>query len=98
MLLNASDEKKVLMQRMNFLYIFYGAFLLFGATWILGTALNFNAGSQALVDSLQNNLLFQFLSFLKAGAFFLAIILIIYYGFMMMRAFEQEDKIKAARR
>lgn len=98
MLINATDEKKVAAQRSNFLYIFYGAFLLFGATWILGTALNFNAGSQALVDSLQNNLLFQFLSFLKAGAFFLAIMLIIYYGFMMMRAFEQEDKIKAARR
>jgi uncharacterized membrane protein (DUF485 family) len=37
------------------------------------------------------------LGFLKGFAFFLAIIMMVYYGYKMMIAFDQEDKIKAAR-
>ncbi|MFZ5342002.1 MAG: hypothetical protein ACOZBL_05895 [Patescibacteria group bacterium] len=42
--------------------------------------------------------MFQILAFLKMSAYFVAIIMVAYHGYKIMRAFEQEDKIKEARK
>ena len=99
MLTKANDESAQKKARKSFLYMVLGAFLIWGAVWILGTALKVGTvqGSQGLLTNLQNNLLFQVLAFLKGLAFFYAIIMFLYYGFQFMRAMEEEGKIKAAR-
>lgn len=97
---NADNDKELANARTNFVYILYGSFLFFGATWILGTALQINnpwGGSEALVFSIRNRLLFQFLAFLKAAAFFGAIVYLIYHGYQFMNAMEKEAKIKQAK-
>jgi uncharacterized membrane protein YesL len=43
-------------------------------------------------------LIFNFISFIKAGAFFVAILLIIYHGLQIIRAYEKEDKLTEARK
>jgi hypothetical protein len=45
----------------------------------------------------ENRVLLNILSFLKVLAYFVAILMIIYYGFQIIRAYEKDDKIKAAR-
>ena len=84
----------------SILYIFYGAFLLFAVTWILGTALNIEhitGGTDQLVSNLSNGVFFQLLLFLKVAVFFLAIVMIIYYGARLMQASDQEAQIKNAK-
>lgn len=99
MMQKSADEKWQAKARKSFLYILVGAFLVWGVTWILGTALQVGTvqGTQWLVSNFQNNLLFQILAFFKWLAFFYAIVMFIYYGFQFMRALEEESKIKAAR-
>lgn len=99
MMQKANDEKWQATARRSFLYMIFGAFLVWWVTWILGSALQIGTvqGTQGLVSNLQNNVLFQVLSFFKGFAFFYAIIMFIYYGFQFMRALEEESKIKAAR-
>lgn len=98
-LTKATDEAAQKKARRSFLYMILGAFLIWGAVWILGTALKVGTvqGTQGLLSNLQNNLLFQILAFMKGLAFFYAIIMFLYYGFQFMRAMEEENKIKAAR-
>ncbi len=84
----------------SLIYILYGAFLIFGVTWILWTVLNIGdvKWSSQLVDSLQNNLFFQILSFFKVLAFFAAIIMLVVSGFRMMSAMDKSDKVKIAQK
>ncbi len=84
----------------SLIYILYGAFLIFGVTWILWTVLNIGnvQGSQQLVSSLQNSLFLQILSFFKVLAFFAAIIMLVVYGFRMMSAMDKSDKVKIAQK
>lgn len=102
MIFSADNESDLKKYKMNFLYIIYWAFLFFGASWIVYYALNIESinwlSSWWLVDKFQNNLLLQVLLFLKMIAYFVAIAMICYYGYRMMKAFEQEEKIKEARR
>lgn len=56
-----------------------------------------DGGSQALLDNISNNLLFQILAFLKAFAFFVAVVMMIVYGYQMVSAMDAEDKLKKAR-
>lgn len=81
------------------IYIWYWAFLLFWATWILGSVLNIDTlqNSWDLVNKVQNWLFFQILSFFKIFAFFAAIVMIAFYWFKMMSAMDQADKTKAAK-
>ena len=92
----ADTEKELEKAKMNFIYMWYGAFLVFGAVWLLGLVkIWWNAdGIKWLISNVQNNLLFQILTFLKAAAFFVAIIMIVYYGVQIIRAYEKEDKLK----
>ncbi|MDD3262431.1 MAG: hypothetical protein PHR61_01170 [Candidatus Absconditabacteria bacterium] len=93
----SGDEAKK--SAMSLVYIAYGAFLVFGAIWILGYVLNIEnlQGSTDLVNNLQNNLFLQILSFFKILAFFVAIIMMIVSGFKMMAAMDKEDKVKAGK-
>lgn len=45
----------------------------------------------------ENNVLLMVLSVLKAMAFFLAIVFIVFHGYQMISAFDSEEKVKAAR-
>lgn len=92
----ADTEKKLDEARMNFLYMWYGALLVFGAVRLLNLVnIWWDTGWVAqLVSNVQNKLLFQILTFLKAAAFFVAILMIIYYGLQIVRAYEKEDKLK----
>ena len=92
----------------SILYIIYGAALLFLVIWILWTALDITnvhgvvwdttGGDSTLLENFENNLLIVVLSFLKGAAFFMAIIFLIWYGYQMMQAFSEEEKLKNARK
>lgn len=85
---------------MSFVYIWYWAFLIFWSIWILGYVLNIEnvQWSTDLVNSIQNNLFLQILSFFKVLAFFVAIIMMIVSWFKMMAAMDKEEKVKAWRK
>lgn len=84
----------------SLIYIVYGAFLVFGVTWILWTVLNIGGvqWSSQLVDSVQNKLFLQILSFFKVLAFFAAIVMLVVTWFRMMSAMDKSDKVKAAQK
>jgi len=103
-LLESDNPDKIKEVTKWFMYIAYGSFLFFGATWLLwSNVLNIAnlAWTQDLVDKLQwgpDSLFFQILSFLKVLSFFTAIIMLVYYWFKIMSAMDQEDKIKESRK
>lgn len=99
-LLWAWDESSLKKAKMNLIYIMYWGVLFFGVTWILGTALNiwWVTWTEDLVWNIWDNIMFQVLSFLKAAAFFMAVVMIFYYWYRMIQAFEKEDKISEARK
>lgn len=101
-LLWASDETKVKEAQKSLLYIWYWIVLFFGVTWILWDVLQLSTTSvswtEDIVEGVGDNILFQALTFLKAAAFFAAIIMIFYYWYRIIQAFEKEDKITEARK
>lgn len=88
----------------NLMYIWYGAALFFGAIWILDTLLDvwdfdwvvwsFDDG---IVNKIENNIVLQVIWFLKAFAFFAAIIMIVYYAYRIMTSLDQEEQVSKAR-
>lgn len=95
-----NEEEKLKKAKNNILYILYGAWLLFGATWILGSVLNIwqIQGTGQLASRLENGVLFQVLSIFKAAAFFIAIVLMVVYGFKIMAAMDKEEKLANTKR
>lgn len=85
---------------MSLLYIAYWAFMVFWVTWLLWVILNVDTlrWSVDLVEKVQNGLFLQILGLFKVLAFFLAIVMIVVYGFQMMAAMDQDEKIKTARK
>jgi len=104
LLTNGNEEGEVKSAMRSFMYIFYGAFLILGSTRLLGIdVLNVeNLGwSWALTENIQwwpDSLFFHILSFFKMLAFFLAILMIVYYWIRIMQAMDEEDKIKTAQK
>ena len=103
--LNPNDEWKLKNARRSFYYLLFGAFLVYWVTWILWKWLAIDnltwTDPNASWNFLQNfiwRVLFQVLSFLKAFAFFWAIVMIIWYGFQLVRALDKEDAIKTAKK
>lgn len=84
----------------SLMYIAYGAFLIFGVIWILGTVLNLPniQWTTQLVDRVQNGLFLQILSFFKVLWFFLAIVMMVVTWFKIMWSMDQEDKLKSAKK
>jgi len=100
----ADNPDKMKSAAKNIMFILYGAFLFFGATWLLGTEvlnIQYLTWTQSLVDKIQggqDSLFYQILAFFKVVAFFVAIIMMVVYGFKMMAAMDQEERIKSARK
>ena len=99
-ILNAKEPDWAKKAFSSLIFILYGAFLIFWVTWILGTVLNIGTvqWSAQLVDSIQNWLFLQILSFFKVLAFFAAIIMLVVAGFRMMSAMDKADKVKIAQK
>jgi len=99
-IMKAKDPDWIKKAANSIMYLGYGAFLVFGAVWILWRVLNIDTlqWSTQLVDKIQNWLFLQILSFFKVLAFFIAIIMMVVYGFRIMASMDQEDKIKTARK
>ena len=99
LLLSADNESELSKQKKNLIYIFYGAFLFFGATLILWDWLFIWSPwwLEETMSRVENRIFLNILWFLKTFAYFVAILMIVYYGFKIIRAYEKEDKIKAAR-
>jgi len=98
-LLYADDENELKKAKLNIIYLFYGAFLIFWAAWLLGKVLWVWADTNATntVLSTQNNVIWWILLFFKWLAYYVAILMMIYYGYKIIQAQEKEDKIKQAR-
>jgi len=99
LVMGADDEEKRKKSIMSMLYIFYGWFMFLASTWILGDVLNIGniQWSEELFDRLENNLFLQVLTFLKGATFFIAIVLLTWYGYKIIAATDQEDKLKTAK-
>ena len=97
--MQADDESKVWWFHINFAWIFLWGIIFFWATWILWIWLNiwWDWWSQELLNKLDNSILFQIFSWLRAGAFFVAIVLLWYTWRKIMVALDNEEKVKAGR-
>ena len=103
LILDWADSEKVKTALKSLIYILYWSLLFFGVTWILWWVLSVETvqWSAWLVDALQggpDSLFFKMLTALKALAFFIAIIMMVFYGFRIMSASDQADKIKTLMR
>lgn len=101
LLIQWSDSEKVKTSLKSLIYIIYWAFLFFGSTWILGSVLWIEAvqGTQGMVEWIQwwpDSLFFKVIAALKALAFFVAIIMIVVYGFKIMSVADKAEKTKTA--
>ncbi len=99
LLMSGDNEETVKKTMKSFIYILYGAFLIFGSIRLLGSILNVEnlTGTAAFAQKLQwwpDSLFFQILWFFKMVVFFLAIVMIIVYAFQIMASMDQEEKIK----
>jgi len=95
----SNDDWQLKQAKNNILYIFYGAFLVFGSTWILWNILNVweDIDTSDTIINIQKELIWSVLIFFKSFAYYLAIILIVYHGYKIMQAQEKDDKVKAWR-
>lgn len=102
-ILDAGDPDKLKDDKMNVLYILLGAVLFFSATWLLGTALDFGSisgltdGDNSALEQVENKLVVIVIGFLKAAAFFVAIMFLVYYGYRMMNSFDREERLSNAK-
>jgi hypothetical protein len=95
----ADDENKVASFHFNFSYIFLWWIIFFWATWILWIWLNiwWDWWSSELINKLDTSILFQIFSWIRAGAFFAAIVLLAFTWWRIMSAMDSEEKIKVGR-
>ncbi len=99
-LLYANNEEKRKAAIMSMIYILYGWFLFLWSTWILWDVLNIGnlQWSEQFVERIEFNLFLQILTVLKWFAFFLAIIMLVWYGYKLIAATDQEDRLKNAKK
>lgn len=98
-LIDSDNEDKVKGYHVNLAYIFLGGIIFFATTWILWIWLSvwWNWWTAWLLERLDRSILFQLFSGIRAGAFFTAIVLLWYYGWSMMSAMDDEEKVKKMR-
>lgn len=99
LVIRANDDEARKKALMSMLYILFGWFLFLWSTWILGDVLNIAnlQWSEQLWENLENNLFLQILTLLKWLAFFVAIVFLVFYGYRIMAATDQEEKLKTAK-
>ncbi len=96
MLLNANKEEELSKYRSNLLYLIYGWLLIFGVVWIVGDVLQVwynDATIENVVIWTQWVILAKLLVFLKVLAYFVAIVMVVYYGFQIIKANDKEEAI-----
>ena len=101
LLLNWWDPEIVKTSLKSLVYIAYGSILFFWSTWILWNILWVETveWTKVMVKRIQwwpDSLFFEIISFFKALAFFVAIVMVVVYGFKMMAVSDQADKAKTA--
>jgi hypothetical protein len=91
----ADDSKKITEAKNSILYVSYGGFLIFWSAYLVWL-INFEwgGGSRELIENLQNNILVNIITFMKGITFFLAIIMMFWYGTQIIQALDAEDKRK----
>lgn len=100
-LTHTNDPAKLKSSRMSMLYILVWGFLIYSAVWIVGSLFDLSGNSgpaDVLTYTLTQKLFFTILSFLKAGAFFLAIIMAVVYGYQMITAMDKDELAIKARK
>lgn len=100
--MQADDEKKISSFHINFAYIFMGGLIFFGATWLLWVSLNiwWDGWSAALLNKLDgssSSIMFQIFSWIRAGVFFIAIMLLWFTWWKMITALDDEKKLQTGR-
>jgi len=100
----ADDPEGLKKARMSLLYILLGAAIFFLSWWILTKLLSvwsveglYGGSPWTSVIDKANNLAVVVLSILKAFAFFIAVFFIVWYGFQIVSAVGEEEKLTAAR-
>lgn len=98
-ILQSDNEDTIKWYHTNIAYILLGGLLFFAATWILGIGLSvwWDWWTTGLLDRLDKGILFQIFSWIRAWAFFTAIILLWYYWRSMISAMDDEEKVKKMR-
>lgn len=101
-LLYSDSEDEIKKSKLNLLYVLYGAALFFLAFWILSNALDFGSvegvtGDNGVLKRVENNVILFVMAFLKAAAFFVAIVFLGRYGYKMLSAPDEESKLKEAK-
>lgn len=102
------SEEELAAAKKNLIYIAYGTVLIFATTWLLGEAWlglesidgvvsDWSWSWNSIMERLENNVLLTVLAFLKWAAFFVALLFLVFYGYRMMSAFDEEEKLKQAR-
>lgn len=99
LLLEWDSPDKVTESLKSLFYMLYWALLFFGVTWILWWVLWIETvqWTQGLVNGLQSwpdSLFFKIITTFKTMAFFLAIIMLVIYGFRILSQSDKADKIK----
>ncbi len=99
-LFDADNEWELKKAKLNIMYIMYWAFLIFASVWLLWTILNVWGDSiwaGKTIVNVQKSILWSILIFFKSLAYYVAVLMVVYYGFRIMQAQEKDDKIKTAR-
>lgn len=103
-ILNADNPDGIKNAKMSLLYILLGAAVFFLARWVLTKLLDvwsvdglYDSGTGNSVMDKANDLAVVVLSFLKAIAFFVALFFIVWYGFQIVTAVAEEEKVLAAK-
>ena len=93
----ADDDGELKKAKLNLVYILYWAFLIFASVWLLWNILHvwWNTQASDVLIHTQRDIIWNILIFLKSIAYFLALIMMVYYWYQIIQAQEKEDKIKA---
>ena len=99
----AGDPESTSASLRSILYLVYWVVIFFWATRILGTVLNITdfgwlvEWDESFLNKAEEWFILQLIWFLKAFAFFVAIIMVVWYGSRMIFASGEEDKLTAAK-
>lgn len=99
-LTNPNKPDKLKSARMSLLYILVGWFLIYAAVRIISTLFAINGVNPAtdLTQNITQRIFFTVLTFLRAGAFFLAIVMAVFYGYQMISAMDKDERALKARK
>ncbi len=98
--LNADNTDKIKDLHVNFAWIFLWWLIFFLTTWVLwiGLWISWTTWwSETLVNNLDKNIIFQIFAGIRAGMFFMAIVLLGYTWWKVIVGIDDEERIKVAK-